>query len=66
MNPWALLQYAHNMSGALITGVFVVAGVGCYYLLEGKHEEHARIFVRVGVVVGVLATYGFAFFQSKD
>ena len=20
MNPWALLQYAHNMSGAVITG----------------------------------------------
>src|SRR5205085_5611389 len=54
LNPWALLQYMHNMSGALITGVFVVSAVGAYYLLEGKHEEHGRVFVRVGVVVGVL------------
>src|SRR5579884_2212710 len=23
LNPWALLQYAHNMSGAVITGAFV-------------------------------------------
>src|SRR5499425_2472409 len=23
LNPWALLQYAHNMCGAVITGVFV-------------------------------------------
>jgi len=53
-NPWALLQYSHNMSGAVITGSFVMAAVGAFYLLERKHEEQARIFVRVGVVAGVI------------
>src|SRR4051794_14537745 len=53
-NPWALLQYSHNMSGAVITGFFVMAAVGAFYLLERKHEEQARIFVRVGVVAGVI------------
>ena len=24
-NPWALIQYAHTMSGAVITGAFVMA-----------------------------------------
>ena len=53
-NPWALLQYSHNMSGAVITGSFVMAAVGAFYLLERKHEEQAKIFVRVGVIAGVI------------
>ena len=51
-NPWAWWQYAHNMSGAAITGAFVMASVGAFYLLSGKHVEHGRIFVRIGVVAG--------------
>lgn len=54
MNPWALLQYSHNMSGAVITGSFVMAGVGAFYLLERKHEEQARIFLRVGIIAGAI------------
>jgi cytochrome d ubiquinol oxidase subunit I len=53
-NPWALLQYSHNMSGAVITGSFVMAAIGAFYLLERKHEEQARIFVSVGVIAGVI------------
>jgi cytochrome d ubiquinol oxidase subunit I len=55
MNPWALLQYAHNMSGAVITGSFVMCAVGAFYLLEKRFEEHARIFVRVGVIAGAIS-----------
>jgi cytochrome d ubiquinol oxidase subunit I len=54
LNPWALLQYAHNMSGAVITGAFVMSAVGAFYLLSHRHEEHGRIFVRVGVTAGVI------------
>ncbi|MCU1287182.1 MAG: cytochrome d ubiquinol oxidase, subunit [Acidobacteriales bacterium] len=53
-NPWALLQYAHNMSGAVITGSFVMAAVGAFYLLNRRHEEHGRIFLRVGVIAGLI------------
>ncbi|MBZ5705096.1 MAG: cytochrome ubiquinol oxidase subunit I [Acidobacteriia bacterium] len=52
LNPWAWWQYAHNMSGAGITGAFVMASVGAFYLLGRKHLEHGRIFVKVGVVAG--------------
>jgi cytochrome d ubiquinol oxidase subunit I len=55
LNPWALMQYAHNMSGAVITGTFVVAAVGSFYLLEDKFREDARTFLRVAVIVGVIA-----------
>ena len=54
LNPWAWWQYAHNMSGAVITGAFVMASVGAFYLLWGKFQKHARIFVRVGVIAGLI------------
>jgi cytochrome d ubiquinol oxidase subunit I len=55
LNPWAVLQFAHNMSGAVITGTFVMCAVGAFYLLEDKFPEFGRLFVRVGVTVGVIA-----------
>ncbi len=55
-NPWALIQYAHNMSGAVITGAFVMAAVGAFYLLQHQFLDHARIFLRVGVIAGVIAS----------
>ena len=54
MNPWAWLQYAHTMSGAGITGAFVVTGAGAYYLLSGRAVEHGRRFAKVGVIAGIL------------
>jgi cytochrome bd ubiquinol oxidase subunit I len=54
LNPWAWWQYAHNMSGAVITGAFAMASVGAFYLLWGKFQEHGKIFMRVGVVAGLI------------
>ena len=54
LNPWALLQYAHNMSGAAITGAFVMSAVGAFYLLSQKHVEQGRISVRLGVIAGLI------------
>jgi cytochrome bd ubiquinol oxidase subunit I len=55
MNPWALIQYSHTMCGAVITGSFAVAALGAYYLLDGSFAEEARVFLRVGVIVGAIA-----------
>ena len=55
LNPWALWQYAHNMIGAVQTGCFVMAAVGAFYLLCKEFQADARIFLRIGIVVGVLA-----------
>ena len=54
-NPWLPWMYLHNMLGAVVTGSFVMAGLGAYYLLKARHEEYARTFVRLGVTVGCLA-----------
>ncbi len=48
---FAFWQYTHVISGALVTGGFVVAGIGAYYLLSQRSEEYGRRFVRAGVAV---------------
>jgi cytochrome bd ubiquinol oxidase subunit I len=55
MNPWALLQYAHNMSGAVITGALVMSAVGAFYVLENRFAEQGKIFLRVGVIAGLIS-----------
>jgi len=54
LNPWAWWQYAHNMSGAAITGAFAMASIGAFYLLWGKYQEHGRLFVKLGVIAGCI------------
>ena len=54
-NPWGLLQYAHNMSGAVVTAAFVMCSVGAFYILENRFSEHGKIFLRVGIVAGVIS-----------
>jgi cytochrome d ubiquinol oxidase subunit I len=55
MNPWAWLQYAHNMCGAVVTAAFVMSAVGAFYLLDERSTEFGRIFLRVGVIAGILS-----------
>lgn len=53
-NPYARWQYPHVISGAMVVGSTVMAGIGAYYLLSKRHEAAGRMFVRVGVVAGLL------------
>jgi len=55
LNPWAWIQYSHNMCGAVVTASFVVAATGAFYLLEKRHEEFGRLFLKIGVVAGLIA-----------
>jgi cytochrome d ubiquinol oxidase subunit I len=55
-NPWVGWQYAHNMSGAAITGAFVIAAGGAFYTLLGRHLDFARICLRVGVIGALIFT----------
>ena len=65
LNPWAGWQYAHNMSGAVVTGSFVMASIGAFYLLSRKHVEHGRMFVSVGVIAACIASI-FQLFPTGD
>jgi cytochrome d ubiquinol oxidase subunit I len=54
-NPWGLIQYTHNMSGAVVTGAFVMCSVGAFYVLEDRFSSYGKVFLRVGVVAGLLS-----------
>ncbi len=60
-NPWLFWQYAHNMTGSVVTASFVMASTGAFYLLTKSHEEYGRTFVRTGVIAGVISTTLMAF-----
>jgi cytochrome d ubiquinol oxidase subunit I len=55
-NPWVGWQYAHNMSGAAISGAFLLAAGGAFYALQGRHLEFSRICLTVGVVGALIFT----------
>jgi cytochrome d ubiquinol oxidase subunit I len=56
LNRWVFWQFAHTMCAAVITGAFVVAAVGAFWSLQGKHEEAARRNLKLGVIAGTIAT----------
>ena len=61
LNPWAWVQFAHNQMAALVTGSFVVAAVGAFYTLRGLHPVQARMYLRAGTVMGLIASMLVAF-----
>jgi cytochrome bd ubiquinol oxidase subunit I len=60
-NPWIGWQYTHNMVGAVVTSAFVMAAVGAFYLLANRDIEFGKIFLRVGVIAGLIAALLVAF-----
>lgn len=64
-NPWVGWQYLHNMGGAVITGAFVMAAVGAFYVLSGRQVEFGRMFLKLGVTTAVIASL-FQVFPSGD
>jgi cytochrome d ubiquinol oxidase subunit I len=44
------------MSGAVVTASFFMAGLGAFYLLAKQHNDYGRIFVTLGVIVGLIAS----------
>ncbi len=60
-NPWVFWQYTHTMIGAVVTGSFVMAAIGAYYVLVGRFVEYGKTFIRVGVLAGLPAALLMAF-----
>lgn len=55
-NPWLMPSFLHNQLGSLITSAFVVSGVGAFYILNNKHREFGKLFLKTGVVFGVISS----------
>jgi cytochrome d ubiquinol oxidase subunit I len=65
LNPWIGWQYLHTMAGAVVTGSFVVASVGAYYVLAQKHADEGRRSLRTGIISGIIASV-FVIFPTGD
>ena len=61
LNPWALVQFAHNQAAALVTGTFAVTAVGAFYALRESHRDQARLYLKHGTVAGLAAAVLVAF-----
>ena len=61
LNPWAWVQFSHNQLAALATGSFVVTAVGAFYTLRGAHPIQARLYLRAGTFVALIASVLVAF-----
>lgn len=64
-NSWILPQYLHTMSGAVLSATFVMAGLGAYYLLAQQQVEYGRMFVTIGIIIGLIASV-FQLWPSGD
>src|SRR5262245_46844298 len=60
-NPWAIAQYTHNMVSTVVTASFVVAALGAFYVLQGKHQAQARLFLKLGTTAGLVSSVLVAF-----
>jgi cytochrome d ubiquinol oxidase subunit I len=65
LNPWAIWQYLHTMGGAVVTGAFVMAALGSFYVLSGKQREYGKLFVKVGIIAAAIACV-FQIFPTGD
>jgi cytochrome bd ubiquinol oxidase subunit I len=61
LNPWAWVEFAHNQAAALVTGSFAVTSLGAFYMLGDKNHDQARLYLKYGTVVGLIASFLVAF-----
>jgi cytochrome bd ubiquinol oxidase subunit I len=55
-NPSSMDRLFHTLCGAWQAGAFLVVSVSAWYLLKRKHLDFARASLRVGLIVGMLAS----------
>ncbi|MFD0988481.1 cytochrome ubiquinol oxidase subunit I [Mariniflexile jejuense] len=60
-NVWLWPSYLHNQAASLVTASFVVAAVGAFYVLNNKHHEFGKLFIKTGVIFGLISSIIVAF-----
>lgn len=55
-NPSSLQRLSHVVSAAWCTAAFLVVSVSAFYLLKGRHQQMARLSMKIGLTVAFVAT----------
>lgn len=54
-NPSAMVRLAHTLIGAWLAGAFLLLSVGAFYLLKKRHKDFARVSIKIGLRIAVIA-----------
>lgn len=65
-NPSTLPRYGHTVTALLVMGAFVAMAIGGYYLLKKRHQDFAMKAVKIGSIVGIVATCGLLLFAHSS
>jgi len=60
-NPWLLPAFLHNQVASVVTSSFVVASIGAFYVLRDKNLEYGKLFLKTGVIFGLVSSLLLAF-----
>ncbi len=60
-NPWLMPAFLHNQMASVVTSSFVVCSIGAFYLLSKTNIEYGKLFLRTGVVFGLVSSLLVAF-----
>lgn len=60
-NIWLYPAYLHNQAASLVTSSFVISAVGAFYILNQSHKDFGKIFLKTGVVFGLISSVLVAF-----
>jgi cytochrome d ubiquinol oxidase subunit I len=60
-NPWLWPSFLHNQVASVVTAAFFMAGIGAYYQLRNMHLEQAALYLKTGVIAGLISSVLLAF-----
>ena len=66
LSPFAVSKFLHTVISAWIIGAVFCVAVCCWYLLKKRHTEMAVKSLKIGAVVGLIASVGAALTGHKS
>lgn len=55
-NPSSVERFLHTVSGAWLTGAFLVISISAFYLIKNKHIDFAKQSLKIGLVLAGFAS----------
>ncbi len=57
LSPFAIDKFCHTVTSSWIVGAVFTVGVSCFYLFKKQHVEFAKRSIKVGAIVGLVASF---------
>jgi cytochrome bd ubiquinol oxidase subunit I len=56
LNHSTLIRFSHTIIAGWITGAFMTAGISAWYLLKNRHQELAKMTLKLSVIIIVITS----------